>query len=135
MPSAAERCAAGSGEDTIDFNLGQSATITLDPTLGQLPAITIAAGLTIDGEDAEITVSGGGTVRVFAVGRGANLALENLTVSDGFVDPSTTAPNNKGGGAYVAGGTLTISKSTFSDNSAPYGGGVATELNGLIEAR
>jgi CSLREA domain-containing protein len=129
--AAVDECAAGTGEDTIAFNLGSSATITLDSSLGHLPTITDADGLTIDGEDAEITVSGGDKVRVFAVGEfavgeGAKLTLENLTVSNGFADASSPI-NARGGGATIFRGTLTISNSTFSDNSALNGGGVATE--------
>src|SRR5215210_3741882 len=67
--------------DTINFDLGSAATITL--TSSQLPTITDGAGLTIDGKSADITVSGGGTVRVFEVARGAKLTLNNLTVTKG----------------------------------------------------
>jgi hypothetical protein len=51
--------------DTINFDLGSAATITL--TSSDLPTITDGAELTIDGKSANITVSGGGTVRVFEV--------------------------------------------------------------------
>jgi hypothetical protein len=121
--------------DTIVFDLDSPATITLASSLGQLPSITDAPpGLTIDGGDAEITVSGGGEVRVFAVGNGAELALENLTVSGGFAageDPI----DERGGGAANFGGTLTISNSTFSGNSAggtSSGGGVYTTDGGTV---
>src|SRR5215213_1171433 len=66
--------------DTINFNLGSAATITL--TSAQLPTITDEAGLTIDGGSANITVSGR-AVGVFRVASGAKLTLNNLTVTNG----------------------------------------------------
>src|SRR5829696_7694017 len=68
--------------DTINFELGSSATITL--TSAQLPTITDAAGLTIDGQSVDITVSGR-AVGVFRVASGAKLTLNNLTVTNGNV--------------------------------------------------
>jgi len=74
---------ANPDEDFIDFGSSVSGkTITL---ASQLPTITDAAGLTIDGESANITVSGNDLVRVFAVGSGAKLVLKELTVDKGFV--------------------------------------------------
>ena len=72
-------------EDKINFDLGSAATITL--TSGQLPTITDHAGLTIDGGSADITISGGNQYRVFEVGFGAKLTLNNLTVADGGGSP------------------------------------------------
>jgi hypothetical protein len=101
--------------DTINFDLGSSATITLDSMLGQLPPITDASGLTIDGGSADITISGNDMVRVFQVNSGAKLSLENLTVADGN-------PNGGIGGAILNAGTVMVLNSTFSGNSADDGG-------------
>src|SRR5215207_4936397 len=68
--------------DTINFELGSAATITL--TSAQLPTITDEAGLTIDGQRVDITVSGR-AVGVFRVASGAKLTLNNLTVTNGNV--------------------------------------------------
>ena len=105
-------CAAGSGEDEIVFDVGPSATITLG---SQLPQITDADGLSIDGENASITISGNDAVRVFHVNLGAKLALARLTVADGF-----TIGNGSG---TVNDGTLTVTNSTFSGNSTQFSGG------------
>ena len=109
--------------DTINFDLGSAATITL--TSSDLPTITDGAGLTIDGKSADITVSGGGTVRVFEVARGAKLTLNNLTVTKGkahccFGD---TGETDDGGGIYNE-GTLTVTNTTISGNSSNLGGGI-----------
>jgi hypothetical protein len=112
--------------DTINFDLGSAATITL--TSSDLPTITDGAGLTIDGKSADITVSGGGTVRVFEVARGAKLTLNNLTVTKGkahccFGD---TGETDDGGGIYNT-GTATVTNSTISGNSSNLGGGIWNE--------
>jgi Bacterial Ig-like domain len=102
-------------EDTINFSLGSSATITL--TSGQLPTITDGAGLTIDGGSADITISGDNKYRVFEVVSGAKLTLSNLTVANGVVGIS------EGGGIRNISSTLEVSNSTISDNSAELSGG------------
>jgi predicted outer membrane repeat protein len=116
-------CAAGSGIDTIIFDLGSSATITL----GRQLDITDAERLTINGGAADITVSGNDKVRVFQVAEGARLTLTNLTVSDGLANDSSPV-NNRGGGVENSGGNLTITNSTFSGNTSTFlGGAIATQ--------
>jgi CSLREA domain-containing protein len=122
---AVDACAAGSAteEDSISFDLGPSATITLG---SQLPDITDAAGLAIDGGEADITVSGNDQWTVFV--NKAILALRNLTVAHGY-------SADFGGGVknytFFADG-LTVADSTFSENTAEQEGGAidsAAELN------
>lgn len=117
-------CAAGSARkrDAIRFSLGQgAATIALG---GTLPAVTDAAGLTINGgRDARIVVSGGGEVRVFVVKKGARIKLLNLTVAGG------SAANGSGGGVSSR-GALKVVRSTFSDNEAIGPGGGIASLSG-----
>jgi len=98
--------------DTINFELGSSATITL--TSAQLPTITDAAGLTINGGSANITINGANQYRVFEVGSGAKLTLSNLTVADG----AAADRDFGGGGGIFNNGTLTVSNSTLSGNSS-----------------
>ena len=111
-------CFTGTGADIISFSdaLG-TATITLTSAL---PNITDLDGLTINGGE-DITVSGNNLYQVFYVNEGVPLTLDSLTVANGY---SAT----EGGGVGNYGGNLTITKSTFSDNSATdypgNGGGV-----------
>jgi hypothetical protein len=119
-------CAAGSGIDTIVFDLGPSATITLRSQLN----VTDAEPLTINGGTADITVSGNDSVRVFQVVEGAKLTLNTLTVSDGLANDSSPF-NNRGGGVENSGGKLTINNSTFSGNSS-VGAIVGTGLGGAV---
>ena len=139
--------------DTINFDpmrLGSSATITLSSS--QLPPITDGAGLTIDGGSADITISGNDQYRVFQVGsdidNGAKLTLSNLTVANGVVGArgggilnygtlevsnstisGNSAPNDGGGGGILSRtGTVKVSNSTISGNSASiFGGGILTQ--------
>jgi predicted outer membrane repeat protein len=123
--------------DTIGFAPSLSGqTIMLD---SQLPLVTAAGGaLTIDGGSANITVSGSdtGQVRLFEVGGAAHLTLNMLTVTDSHsggilnngtleVSNSTISSNSadNGGGVYND-GALEVSNSTISGNSADKGGGV-----------
>jgi CSLREA domain-containing protein len=115
--SGSTDCGAGAGDDTINFNLGSTATITLG---SQLPAITgiHPAGLIIDGGSADITISGDNKYRVFEVAF-VEVTLRNLTVANGAI----ATVGEGGGGIINRGGTLTVSNSTLSGNSASFGGG------------
>ncbi len=113
-------CGAGSpADDTITFSV--SGTITLSSTL---PNIVSGQGtLTIDG-GGNITISGNNAVRVMWVNNGADLTLQNLTIANGSADF---------GGGILNFGTLTITDSTFSGNSASRrGGAIATIGSGAL---
>ena len=129
-------------EDTINFDLGSAATITL--TSGQLPTINDGAELTIAGGSADITVSGDHKYQVFNVDFG-KLALNNLTVADGgglrgngiynfsgtvTLSNSTLSGNSSSGIVNLNGGTVTVSNSTLSGNSDAVGGGIYSEGDG-----
>jgi CSLREA domain-containing protein len=152
LEPATGECANGSGADTITFDSSLSGTpITL---ASQLPIITDSAGLTIDGGNAHITVSGNNAVRVFQVSPGGKLTLNNLTVANGntrasgggisssgvvTVNNSTFVDNSGGSGGAILNqsGTLTVSNSTFTGNRATFsgsggGGGIANFLGGTL---
>lgn len=114
------------GADTITFDIPDDVgalcsaanvcTITLS-ALGSLPAIN--GNVTIDGSanSADITVNGADTYRVLMVNSGIVFTLNSLTITHG----STIA---NGGGLDNEGGTVTVTKSTFSFNSATSGSGL-----------
>lgn len=119
---------------TVTFDCGGAATITVTSTK------TISADTTIDGGSL-ITISGGHSVRVFSVNAGVNFTVQNLTIADGnsagygggifsfgtvMVTNSTFSGNTAilGGGGIENDGTLTVTNSTFSGNSAGWGGGI-----------
>lgn len=120
-------CAAGSATalDTIRFSLGQEATIVLVKTL---PTVTDPAALTLNGgQKAKITISGNDKVRVLSVSKAGKLALKNLTVADGYT-------YGNGGGILNSGGTLTVTRSTFSGSLGAFGGGIANLNGGTLNA-
>jgi len=135
-----------SGANTIVFDSALGvATITLGSAL---PAISDTAGLTING-GGDIQVSGANAYRVFYVNPSVPLMLDSLTVANGNVDFGGGALNygtlaitnsifsgnsaSNGGGIFNnGGGTLTITNSTFSGNSAPHGGAVINFNNMTI---
>jgi len=114
-------CPAGStSPDTITFAPAVTGTISL--TLGTL---NIGSGvLTIDGPGAAaLTISGGGAAQLLNVAAGAQLTLEGLTLANG---------QSVSGGAVFNQGTLTITSSILSGNTADLGGAVANALTGSL---
>src|SRR6202046_2439591 len=139
---------------TINFNV--SGTITLGSTL---PTIvnTSPGRLTIDGSGQTITVDGARLYQVFIVSSGAALTLQNLTLAHGWnifgdfvggggIDNSgaLTVTNctffddfdfDAGGGVINrAGGSLAVTNSTFSDNTADEGdgGGIFNDIGAKL---
>jgi hypothetical protein len=102
--------------------------------VAKLPTITDASGLTINGgRNAQIIVSGDGKVRVSSVSKDAKLTLANLTIADGFADTfngGTSTRGIPGGGIANRGGTLKVTHSTFSGNTAVIAGGAIANING-----
>jgi CSLREA domain-containing protein len=118
--SGSTNCAPGSGTDTISFNV--TGTITLGSTL---PTIVSGETLTIQGPSASpgITIDGDGKYEVMLVDSGAMLNIANLTIVNGSFSV---------GGGIANSGTLTVTNSTFSGNSAPGGGGGIANNGGTL---
>lgn len=109
--AALETALAGGG--LVTFDCGGPKTIVLTSQK------TITADTTINGAG-DITLSGGGTTRLFDVQNGAHLTIQELTVANGY-------STNDGGGIYVERlGALTVSDSTFTGNTGYNGGAIAT---------
>jgi photosystem II stability/assembly factor-like uncharacterized protein len=102
--------AAASG-DTIVFDSSLRGTIAL--TSGELD---LTGNLTIQGPGAaNLTVSGGNTQRIFHVEPGANVTISGLTIANGHASDN--------GGGIESEGSLSLSNSTLSGNSAGSAGG------------
>lgn len=142
-------CSAGSGADIVELLANASYTLTVvdntDPTLGDngLPAIT--SDITLNGNGATVERSTADAIpyfRLFQINNGASLSLTNITLANGStaydgagiystgtmtVTFSTFDQNGGetylGGAIYNQGGTLDISDSAFTNNSAKFGGG------------
>ena len=117
-----DACVAGDAviTDTITFAVSGMVSVT-----SQL-SVTAGGPLLIVGGDA-ITISGGNSVRVLYVGNGALVALENITVADGFSE------NIRGGGGIQNEGTLTIHASNLTGNhdDSMWGGGAISNWGAL----
>ncbi len=137
-------CGAGSGADTITFNL--PGTITLGSSLP-----TISSTLRINGHTGGTTISGNNSYRILSIfdgdftPPGPAVDLSDLTIANGnfgggaggifaydailsitnttFI--SNAAPNNLGGALFSGLGIITVTTSTFSMNSAMDGGAIS----------
>lgn len=108
----AELDAALASGGNVTFSCGASpVTITLTSTK------TVSANTSLDGGGV-VTLSGGGAVLLFSVNPGVTMALSNLTVTAGRSAGS--------GGAIYNGGTLSVTRCTFSNNSAIASNGYAS---------
>ncbi len=131
---AVDACPAGdsAATDTITFSV--AGTITVSSQLW-----VIASGpLIVDGGDA-ITVSGGGTTRIWYADSGSQLTLSHLVMVNGAGDEGGALYNNAGnvnlvsatfsgnqggeGGAIYNFGTMDIADNTFDQNNAGAVGG------------
>ena len=143
-----EANALGGNPHTIVLQNGQTYTLSLDGDGGGHASdsgannddLDITSAITIQGNGATIqrsttaTCNLNGTAdpgefRIFEVHSGAALTLQNVTVRDGCADESSS-PNDVGGGIFNNSGTLTITNSTISGNSAAAGGGIANAFLG-----
>jgi CSLREA domain-containing protein len=133
--ASVDGCDAGSGPDTINLPSG---TYLLSSQLD----VTAGSTVTVDGGGATSTfIDGGNAVRLFFVASGAQLSLNELTLTKGHIGSndggairnqgtlvvtnstfSGNTSNNQGGGIFST-GTLEVSNSTFSGNSSQSKGG------------
>jgi hypothetical protein len=132
LRAAVVQANATAGDDTIRFD--PSLTASGDATIGLLTvglqdstfgrtALPVSSRVSIEGPTGEngITIAratGAPTMRLFTVigGSGGNLTLDNLTLKNGV--------GNIGGAIHNNAGTITISDTTLTDNTASVAGGV-----------
>ena len=127
-----------SGGGTLTFTTGAATVVLLQ---GSLPAITTNSTISGGGN---ITISGNNASRVFVIGGGATLTLQNITIVNGYSSDgdggaiynngtlnvrgckffgNETAPNFSGG-AILSYGPLNITNSEFGGNKGGNGGAV-----------
>ena len=106
-------------------NDGDTIVLTADIIMTDHPA-TVSANITVDGMGG--TISGNDRYRIFFVGPKGQLTIKNLTLTKGNAHagsppcPSYVSPDGDGGAICNEGG-VTISDSTFTNNSAVLSGG------------
>jgi hypothetical protein len=130
--------------DTIQFDGNYHIELTSDE-------LVIDKSVTIDGSNNDVTISSTGSFRVFNIGPGAIVNLNNLNLQQGeanngggifndglllFIDNCTITNNtatNNGGGIYVNSGAVVITSSAISNNNATVlGGGIYNETQVTI---
>jgi len=120
--------AVGTGE-TITFNLSSgNETITISSELSITESLTIngsnEAGSGVD-VTVQVTTPGTSTYRVFNINAsGKTITLSNMTIKGGDISGNVNVAAGRGGGIYIAAGTVTIEKSTISNSEAENGGGI-----------
>jgi CSLREA domain-containing protein len=126
---------ANGESDTITFDLdADDREILLGGTRLEIANDAADPDLTIDGAGApDVTVDGGGNSQVFSVHVGANATLRGLVITGGItIDPDGTNSDGDGGGILNR-GTLTIDRSTITENfSDRDGGGVSNIESGTL---
>lgn len=126
--AAIQEANALAGTDTITF----AADYTITLAGSQLPAVTSVITIKGNGEANTIIQANANpntaSYRVFEVRSGGNLALDGLTVSNGNCIDACASSTDSGGCVFNS-GTLTITNSNFSGNSANFGNDVGW-LNG-----
>ncbi len=122
--------------EAIDYAATLSGDVTVTFDMSQVgPVITLGSELDIDDTSGNITIAGPGAdqliisgdnnCRVFQVEVGVTAYISDLTISDGSVSDS-------GGGIYNF-GTLTVADCTLSGNVAEYfGGGIYNNYYGTL---
>ncbi|WP_304093114.1 choice-of-anchor Q domain-containing protein [Hydrogenobacter thermophilus] len=132
---------AQGGTKVICLGSGQTYNLSIDTAAGDDDTaaeddLDISADITIEGNgstiqrDLSLTCNNDGTnqvgeFRIFEVHPGAKLTLKDVTVRNGCADGLAA-----GGGIWNAGGTLTLERSTISDNSSSNNGGGITNSHG-----
>jgi len=128
---------AASG-DTIVFSV--TGTITLDCTDPGDGPLVISQNLTISGPGAaNLAISGGlpsaYACQVFVVNTAVTATISGVTIENGICSYSPMSPMCLSGGGIQNSGTLTVSNSTLSGNSAgvgELGGGIFNDNSGTL---
>ena len=86
--------------------------------------LKITGSMTLDGSGQSVTLDGGNSTQVLYVNNGVTFTLKALTIAHGVrALNALRTTTSAGGGLDNEGGTVTISNSTFSGNSADSGQG------------
>ncbi|MDQ3115254.1 MAG: hypothetical protein M3Q86_01360 [Verrucomicrobiota bacterium] len=118
---------AAATADNIVFDpavFGTPQTISLATVISISPTTTVDA-LTITGPGAGLlTISGNNAVRIFAVSSDDTASISGMTLTQG-----TTVGAGAAGSAINNDGHLTVTNTTFSSNTAGWGGAIANGLS------
>jgi predicted outer membrane repeat protein len=103
---------------------GGTVTFATNGSIVLTDTITIYNDVVLDGTGHAVTISGGGTVRIFELPGGFHLTLRNLTISNASFEGS--------GGAIFSQGFLNVENCQFASNTATYLFGGAIYSAGVL---
>lgn len=110
------------GSVTLTSSCVYTLTVPDNTTDGGTGLPVVAGHVSIQGNGATITRSAAASTaafRIFVVALGGSLTLNSVMLSNGLADDGVN-----GGGAINSSGSLTVSLSTFTGNTAQEGGGI-----------
>ncbi|WCB94958.1 hypothetical protein DSM104299_03698 [Baekduia alba] len=121
IATAVTNANAASVADSVRIALADGTYLLSAPSPTALSITFAGPSLTFEAENEDDTpvIDGASAVRLLAVGSTSNVTIDGLAVQSG----ATTGL----GGAIQNAGTLTVKRSTFSNNSASSGGAIANE--------
>lgn len=124
-------CIAGSGADVIDLQADVMLTAVNNEIYGPSGLPVVTSEITIDGNGHLVgRASNAPPFRILSIGSAGLISIDATTISGGLATFSNEWRDAWGGGIYNN-GTLTISESTISGNTAQqqYGGGISNSSN------
>ena len=124
VTSAADDGAGSLRQAIANICAGGVITFDGDKSIPLESTLEIAKDLTIDGETHAISLSGQENVRVMYISSYAAVTLNHLMVTKGYTSLD-------GGGIFIQHGTVTVTNSDFSGNSAERGGSIFTNFGTL----
>src|SRR5258708_175253 len=130
--SIVSNCKSYDGPGSLQAALagGGSVTFTCSGII-IVPEIVIATNTSIDATGQSVTLSGSRMNRVLCVYSGIALNLTGLSIANGMASTSACTEDSGAGGGIFSAGSLTLTHSRHSRNSATSGGGSANE-SGMV---
>jgi hypothetical protein len=104
---------------------GYSVTFGCDGTIVLTSSLILSNAASIDASGHDVTLSGGGAVRIFKLGSGASLSLKGLKITGGFTQGAGGIPaeEGKGGAILLDHGELHATDCQFTNNTVVGGSG------------
>jgi len=146
------RCAIASANGATKMPVTITFSVSGTITVGSVLSINnVNQPITIDGGAQAISVDGGGATQIFNIASNTTVTLNSLTISHGgylsFTDAGgvlnngtltisrstlSNNQNNRNGGAVLNNSTMIINDSTLSNNRADFGGGIYNDSTGSL---
>lgn len=126
------------GADTIEFSIASGSIINLSTEISITDSLTVSGPT--EGDPKSIIINAGGLSRHFnasnfSTNSGETIILENITLTNGFIDTGSYTNPSKGGSIIVKNVDLTINHSIISESSTALGpnngGGISAEYGNL----